>query len=278
MNPNVIFPTFIVVFREALEACLILGIILTVLARLGAKRYFSHVFASAAAAIAFSYAVGLWLAGLTEAGQETMGPILEGCISILAALVLTYMFFWMERQARFLKSEIETKMETALSTKDLFAIVSLPFFAVFRESAETVLFLRAVSIQSGGSISWVGGLLGTGAALGITAFIFVGGKRIALKPLFRGTGILILLMAAGLLGYGVHELNEIGWVPSVIEHVYNINPLLNEKEGIGSFLKALFGYNGNPSLVEMVTYWLYLGMMTWSIRRLRVPVAQKNNS
>src|SRR3989338_2612824 len=111
MDPNIVFPTFIVVFREALEACLILSIILTVLARLGARRYFSHVFASSAAAIALSYAAGLWLAGLTEAGQETMGPIIEGCISLLAASVLTYMFFWMERQARFFKSDIETKKE-----------------------------------------------------------------------------------------------------------------------------------------------------------------------
>lgn len=278
MNEGVVFSTFIVVFREALEAGLILGIILTVLVRLGARQYFSHVFVSSTAAIVLSGAAGLWLAGLTETSQELMGPIIEGCISLLAALVLTYMFFWMERQARFIKSEIETKMEAALSAKDYLAIVSLPFFAVFREGAETVLFLKAVSIQSGGAVSWAGGLLGVGAALTITVFIFVGGKRIPLKPLFRGTGILILFIAAGLLAYGVHELNEIGWIPSVIEHVYNINPLLNEKEGVGSFLKALFGYNGNPSLTEIIAYWSYLAAMSWGIRRLSVPTAKKNNS
>ncbi len=278
MNSSIIFSTFLVVFREALEACLILGIILTVLARLGARRYFSHVFASSAVAIGLSYAAGLWLAGLTETSQETMGPIIEGCISLLAASVLTYMFFWMERQSRFLKPEIETKIETAFSRKDLFVIMSLPFFAVFREGAETVLFLKAVSIQSGGSVSWMGGFLGIGTALVITVFIFVGGKRVPLRPLFRSTGILILFVAAGLLAYGVHELNEIGWVPSVIEHVYNINPLLNEKGSMGSFLKALFGYNGNPSLTEMIAYWSYLAAMAWGIRRLSVPTPQKNNS
>lgn len=269
VSEGVIFSTFIVVFREALEACLIIGIILTVLARLGGQRYVSHVLVSVLLAVGLSYAAGVWLSGLAEANQKTMGPIIEGGISLLAAAVLTYMFFWMERQARFLKSEVETKMEAALSAKDYFAIVSLPFFSVFREGAETVLFLKAVSIQSGGSVSWVGGLSGVALAVGIVSLIFAGGKRIPLKPLFRGTGYLILLIAAGLLAYGVHELNEIGWIPSVIEHVYNINPLLNEKKGVGSLLKALFGYNGNPSLTEIIAYWAYLSMMFLAIRRMR---------
>ncbi len=275
MAEGVVFSTFIVVFREALEACLIIGIILTVLARLGAAGYFSHVLLSSAAAAVLSYVAGLWLSGLTQVDQEKMGPIIEGCISLMAAAVLTYMFFWMERQARFMKTEIETKMETALSARDYFAIVSLPFFSVLREGAETVLFLKAVSIQSGGSTSWAGGFFGLGAAFVITALIFFGGKRVPLKPLFRGTGILLIFIAAGLLAYGVHELNEIGWVPPVVEHVYNINPILNEKAGIGSFLKALFGYNGNPSLTEIVAYWSYLAAMIWGVRRMSVSAARR---
>ncbi len=268
MGQGVIFSTFIVVFREALEAGLILGIVLTVLQRLNAKRFFSHVFAAGGLAIILSYALGIWLSLLTEQAQGSWGPVIEGVISLAACAVLTYMFFWMERQARFIKSEIESRMETALSASDYWAIVSLPFFAVLREGAETVLFLKAVSIQSGGAVSWAGGLLGLGLAAVISFAIFAGGKRIPLKPLFRYTGILIVFIGAGLLAYGIHELGEVGWVPEIIEHIYDINPWLNEKKGIGSFLKALFGYNGNPSLTETIAYWAYLASILFFTRRV----------
>ena len=259
--------TFIIVLREALEASLIVGIILTVLARLCARRYYSHVIGSTLAAIGLSVVVGAWLSGLADATQEKAQGIIEGVISLVAAGVLTYMFFWMERQARLIKSEIECRVETALTAKDDWAMISLAFFAVLREGAETVLFLKAVAIQSGGHVSWAGGLSGMGLAVAIVALIFIGGKRIPLKPLFRSTGVLILLMAAGLLAYGIHELEEVGWVPSFIYPLYNINPFLNEKAGIGSFLKALFGYNGNPSLTEVVAYWSYLVLVSFTVFR-----------
>ena len=268
MNEGSIFSTFIVVFREALEAGLIIGIILTVLNRLGAKRYFSRVIISSGLAVFFSYLLGVWLAGLTEQAQEGWAPVIEGAISLLACAVLTYMFFWMERQARFIKSDIETKMESALSTKDYLAIVSLPFFAVLREGAETVLFLKAVALQNGGPVSWLGGILGCGLAVTLSLAIFAGGRKVPLKPLFRTTGILIILIAAGLLAYGIHELGEIGWVPEIVKHVYDINPFLNEKKGLGSFLKALFGYNGNPSLTEVIAYWGYLTVIFIAAKRI----------
>jgi len=258
---GVIFSTFIVVFREALEASLIIGIILMLLYRLNAKQYISHVFAGIFAALIVSYGLGLWLSSLTESAQGNAGPAIEGVISLAACAVLTYMFFWMEKQARYLKSDIEIKMETALSKQDYLAIVSLPFISVLREGAETVLFLKAVSIQSGGSVSWAGGLSGCALALMSCVLLFIGGKRVPIGRFFRITGFFIVLIAAGLLAYGIHELNEIGWIPSGVENIYNINHILNDKKGIGSFLKALFGYNGNPSLTETVGYWTYLSVM-----------------
>ncbi len=266
MSGDSLFSVFLVVFREALEAGLILGIILTVLARLNAARYYSHIAASVALALAASLGAGSWLAGMAESDKEITGKIIEGVISIVACGVLTYMFFWMEKQGRYLKSSIETKVESAVTARDYWALMALPFFAVFREGAETVLFLKAVSFQSGGRISLEGALAGLAAAALVTALIFAGGRKVPLKALFRYTGILIVFIAAGLLAYGVHELNEAGWIPPVIDPVYNINAYLNDKKGIGSFLKAIFGYNGNPSLTEMAAYWLYLGSMVWAMR------------
>ncbi len=258
MNEGTVFATFVVVFREALEAGLIIGIILTVLARLKAHHYFSGVALSSLTALFLSFFIGGWLSSMADNAQDRAKEIIEGVISLAAAGVLTYMFFWMEAQARRIRPEIESKIETALSQKDYFAMVSLPFFAVFREGAETVLFLKAVAIQSGGAVSWIGGVTGLLAATVITGFIFFGGRRVPLKPLFRWTGFFILIIAAGLLAYGIHELEEAKWVPQFIYPLYNINHILNEKEGVGSFLKALFGYNANPSLTEVIVYWSYL--------------------
>jgi len=267
VNEATVATTFLVVFREALEASLIVGIILTLLSRLKAQRYFSHVFASTFAAILASVGAGFWMQALTESTQGKMEKLIEGVISLVAAGVLTYMVFWMDKQGRKIKSDIETKVETALSRNDYLAMISLPFFAVFREGAETVLFLKAISLQGGGSVSFWGGVWGFGLAVSIVALIFAGGKKIPLRVLFRSTGLLILVIAAGLLAYGVHELEEIGWINPLIYPIWNINPILNEKQGIGSFLKALFGYNGNPSLTEVISYWAYLIVVSVLLQR-----------
>jgi high-affinity iron transporter len=264
-----VMATLVVVFRETLEAGLIVGIILTVLHRLRAMRYAPRVWTSVAAAIAVSLAGGWGLSVATEATRERWETAIEGVISLVACAVLTHMVFWMARQAKRIRPEIEARVEAAVSRNELATMMLLPFVAVLREGAETVLFLKAVAIQSGGPASWSGGLLGGGLAAAVTAAIFVGGRRIPLKPLFHWSGLLLLLMAAGMLAYGIHELEELGWIPQVMAPVWNINHLLNEKAGVGSFLKALFGYNGNPSLTEVLGYLSYLALVWMAMRRLR---------
>lgn len=266
MNEGMLLTTFLIVFREALEASLIVGIILTVLARMNQRRYFPHILTSSLAAILVSVMAGLILRSLTENVQGKMEELIEGGISLAACGVLTYMIFWMDRQARTIKSELETEVEHALSTKELFVIMSLPFLAIFREGAETVLFLNAVS-SSSGAVSFWGGVSGFVLAVSIVFLIFVAGKKIPLKPLFKSTGWLLLLIAAGLLAYGIHELEEFGAIPVVYGPIWNINHILNEKEGLGAFLKSLFGYNGNPSLVEFLSYVTYLIVIYYFLQR-----------
>ena len=275
MTDAAVFATFIIVFRETLEAGLIVGIILTVLDRLGALRHARHVWSGAAAAIAASIVAWGVLAGATQSAQGWWEQIIEGLISLAACGVLAYMVVWMDRQAKQIRPHIEHEVEAAVSQRALLAMFMLSFVAVFREGAETALFLQAVAIQNSGLVSLGGGLLGGGLALCVTTLIFVGGRKVPLRPLFRCTGFVLLLMAAGLLAYGIHELHELGWIPPVIDPVWNTNHLLNEKEGVGSFLKALFGYNGNPSLVEVTAYGVYLvTVMTLLRRSSSKPAAQ----
>jgi len=250
--------TFLIVFRETLEAGLVVGIILTVLSQLGAQRYFNHVYLSIGLAIVASVAAAWGLSAVTANVRGDLEKIIEGVVSLVACGVLTYMVIWMKKQSLKMKSSIESRLTAAVSTNDLAVMISLPFVAVFREGAETVLFLKAVSMQSAQSVSWIGGLSGVGLAAVITAAIFAWGKKISLKPFFQTTSILLVFVAAGLLAYGIHELEEVGWIDGIIYPIWNINHILNEKEGVGSFLKALFGYNGNPSLVEFGAYLTYL--------------------
>ena len=273
MWDGTVMATLLVVFRETLEAGLIVGIILTVLARLRAMRYAPNVWTSVFLAVGLSAAAGWVLSLATQATQGRWEKGIEGVISLVACGVLTHMIFWMDRQAKRIRPEIETRVESAISRQDLIAIALLPFLAVFREGAETVLFLKAVAIQNSGAVSLGGGLLGGALAVAVTAAIFVGGRKVPLKPLFRTTGMVLLLVAAGMLAYGIHELEELGWIPQVMYPVWSINHILNEKEGVGSFLKALFGYNGNPSLTEVVGYVTYLIIVALALKRTTQPAS-----
>ena len=269
MNEGSILATFLVVFRESLEAGLILGIILTVLFRLGQKRYVPHVLMSSLAGILTSIAAGLFILHVLSSAQGTVEKVIEGVISLAACGVLTYMIFWMDRQAKRIRPEIEMKVEAAVTQGELLTLMALPFLAIFREGAETVLFLSAIANQGSGAVSFWGGASGFAAAAVVTVSLFALGKRIPLRALFSSTGFFLLLVSAGLLAYGIHELEEVGIIPQVLYPVWNINPILNEKEGVGSFLKALFGYNGNPSLTEVLFYFGYLTAMPLALRKRR---------
>jgi high-affinity iron transporter len=251
------FSGFLIVFRETLEASLIVGIILGFFSRIGAREAFKYVWtgvffaglASVLTAVIFEKVFGKF--------EGRPAEIFEGVVCLIAVAVLTYMIVWMGRQAAGMKQRMEAHLGAAFERREIIALVSFPFFSVLREGAETILFLKAASLQTEGNLFW-GSLLGGAAAVTLVSSMFLFGKRIPLKPFFLLTSVLLLFMAAGLLAYGVHELEEAGLFPVLVEHVWDINHLLNDKEGAGALMKAVFGYNGNPSLGEVILYFSYL--------------------
>jgi len=264
--------TFLIVFREALEAGIIIGIIATLLLKLNGKRFLFHVGVSVALAVLASVSCAWFLTLLTANARGSLEKIIEGVVSLAACGVLTYMIVWMKQQTARVQSNLVSQLKLAVSNQDLLVMISSPFVAVFREGAEMVLFLKAVSLQSGQAISWMGGVAGIGLALVLTLAIFFWGKKISLKPFFQTTSLLLVFVAAGLLAYGIHELEEVGFINGIIYPIWNINSILNEKEGWGAFLKALFGYNGNPSLVEFTAYMTYLGVALSFVFRSKKPI------
>jgi high-affinity iron transporter len=258
--------SLLLTFREGLEAALIIGIILSVLRQVNRRDQERSVWVGIGAAIVTSVGTGLLLNALGLAFEGGMEEIFEGFAMLVAAAVLTWMIFWMQRQAPNLRPSLEQNVQSALDSSGRWALFGLTFVSVLREGIETALFMTATVYSTTPSQALLGGFLGLVVAVFLGYLIFMGGRQMNMKMFFRTTSLILLVVAAGLVAHGIHELQEAALVPIVIEHVWNINPILDENGSIGIFLRALFGYNGNPSLVEVIVYVAYLlqaGVLSW---------------
>jgi high-affinity iron transporter len=254
--------SFLITLREGLEAALIIGIVLAYLSRTGNRRGYKHVWIGTGIGIAISLLVGgiIYLTARELSGRAE--EIFEGSVMFLAVAVLTWMVFWMRKQSINIRDHLYSQVKTAMDSGSSLGLVVLAFLAVGREGIETVLFLfAATQLAESPAYAAAGGLLGLALAAGIGYVLFKGSVRLNLRMFFDVTGFLLILFAAGLLAHGIHEFHEAGLIPPVVEHVWDINTLINEKSTFGRFLTAIFGYNANPSLVEVLSYGVFLAVV-----------------
>jgi high-affinity iron transporter len=256
-------------FREGLEAALILGIVLGVLRRIGRRDQEKLVWLGAGLAVLASLAAGLALYALGISLEGWAEELFEGLAMLFAAGVLTWMIFWMDREGRAIQAGLEQDVRLATKGSGRWAIFSLSFVAVFREGIELALFLTAAAFTATAGATVAGGLVGLGLAVVAGWALFATTVRLDVGTFFRVTSILLLFFAAGLVAHGVHELNGAGIVPAVVEPVWNLNPILDEGSGLGQILKTLLGYNGNPSLTEVVAYIGYWVVVLLALRMRR---------
>ncbi len=251
--------SLLLALREGLEAALIVGMLLGAIQKMKVPHLRKWIWAGVLAAIVVSVAAAF---GLNAIGAEFEGrgeQLFEGIMMTLAALLLTWMIFWMHRQSRYLRQNLEAGVSRAAAKNNSGgALFLLAFTTVAREGIELALFLIAVRVASEPVSSLLGALAGLSLAVLLGYTLFTTTYRLNVQRFFQVINFLLLLFAAGLLAHGVHEFNEAGLIPAVIEHVYDINAILPEKSTVGSLLTALFGYNGNPSLTEMLTYLIFL--------------------
>jgi high-affinity iron transporter len=258
--------SFLLSLREGIEAALIIGILLGALRQMKREELLPTIwFGTLSAAIVSLLAAIL----LTTLGLEMKDPgeaIFEGFTMLIAAGLLTWMIFWMSRTARTLKSDIEANVQRAsqIGRRALFFVA---FIAVLREGIELALFLTASVFASDALQATLGAILGLGTAILLGWTIFATTVRLDLRRFFQVTGFLLILFAAGLVAHGVHEFNEVGWISSIIEHVWDVNAIVDENSTFGLLIKALFGYNGNPSLTEMLAYGAYFVVVFFGLRK-----------
>lgn len=253
------FSAFLITLREGLEAALIISIILAYLTRSDKRSAFKQVWLGTGLAIAVSLIAGAII--FVVAGEFTgrAEEIFEGIAMLLAAGVLTWMIFWMRKQAVGIRGHLQSQVQSALAGGSSFALLALTFVVVVREGVETALFLFATTrVEESAVLSAVGGILGLAVAVVIGYGLYRGASRLNLRTFFNVTSLLLIVFAAGLLAHGIHEFQEAAIIPFVVEHVWDINHILPEGSGVGLFLKAIVGYNGNPSLIEVVGYVAYL--------------------
>ncbi len=270
-----LFPSLLITFREALEAALIVAIMVTYLRKVGKGELARYAYLGSGAAIGLSFVLGIVIQRIYGGMSDVAAELFEGIASLTAVFVLTYMIFWMTEHSKNIRGELQEKIDVAVSQGELYSITSLAFVAVFREGLETVLFLTTTFFQdAAGTI--LGVILGGVIVLVIANLLMKGTYRLDIKKFFGYSSILLIIFSAGLAGYGVHELIEagenlgydfgiLGETPLDINPPLNPDgtyPLLHEKGVIGSILKALVGYDGNPEWLRIIVYlgyWIFIG-------------------
>jgi high-affinity iron transporter len=269
-------PGFVLALREGLEAALIIGIVLGVLRKIGREALASTVWLGALSAAVLA---GLAAWGLNWLGAEFTGrgeQLFEGITMLLAAGVLTWMVFWMRKQSGAAKQNLESGVREAAGEQGQGALFLLAFLAVVREGIELALFLLAARLTTNSIQELWGAGLGLGAAAFLGWVIFASSRRLSLSRFFQSTNVLLALFAAGLVGLGIHEFNELGWIPAIVENVWNLNAILPDQSALGQVLHTLVGYSSSPSLSQVIAYLAYfavLGGIFW-LKRQPVPLRE----
>ncbi|MBI5841553.1 MAG: FTR1 family protein [Chloroflexi bacterium] len=267
-------PSYLLSLREGLEAALIIGIAIGALRKIRRTDLAPALWLGTFSAVAVSILAAVLLTNFGMSLQGEAEKIFEGLTMLIAAGILTWMIFWMSKQSRTLKAELEEGVNKAAVSTGKRALFWLAFVAVVREGIELALFLTAAffvgdqsQITANTAQTLAGAILGLGTAILLGWTLFATTVRLDLRRFFQVTGALLIMFAAGLVAHGVHEFNEVAWIPSVIEHVWDVNAFVDENSLPGQLLKTLFGYNGNPSLTEVISYFVYLAAIIFVLRR-----------
>ena len=248
---------FLIGLREGLEAALVVSILIAYLVKTGRTDRVRDVWFGVGAAVVLSVGFGAMLtftsSELSFEAQEAFG----GLMSIVAVGLVTWMIFWMRRTARFLKGELEGKIAAALQVGSV-ALIVIAFVSVAREGIETSLFIWSTTQATSGTRPFLGAVLGLLTAAVLGYLLYRSAVQINLAKFFKYTGIGLVVVAAGVLAYGLHDLQEAGWLPGLTSNVFDVSEQVPLSSWYGSLLKGAFNWNPAPTHLELTAWATYV--------------------
>lgn len=259
---------YLIGLREGLEAALVVGILVAYLVRTQRRALLRDVWLGVGIAATFSLGLGALLTlgpqGLSFEAQEAIG----GTLSIIAVGLITWMIFWMGKTARHLKGHLENALENAISV-GRGAVIAMAVLAVGREGLETALFLWA-GITSAGSTSApiIGATAGIATAVVLGWLVYRGAVRLNLRVFFQWTGVFLILVAGGVLAYGVHDLQEAGILPGLGNLAFDVSAAVPPGSIHGTLLKGIFNFSPQTTVLEAVAWFAYVISVMWLFVRM----------
>ncbi|MFJ5778726.1 iron uptake transporter permease EfeU [Streptomyces sp. NPDC093094] len=253
------FSNYLIGLREGLEASLVVCILIAYLVKTGRrdalKPIWTGIGVAVAVALGFGCALEFGSQEMTFEAQEMLG----GSLSLVAVGLVTWMVFWMRRTARHLKAELHGKLDSALQMGTA-ALVATAFLAVGREGLETALFVWT-SVRAAGDGTprpLAGAGLGLATAVLLGWLFYRGALRINLAKFFTWTGGMLVVVAAGVLAYGVHDLQEADFVPGLTDKAFDVSDAIPPDSWYGTLLKGVFNFQPEPTVLQVTVWLLYL--------------------
>ncbi|MDU3157245.1 iron permease [Hafnia alvei] len=254
------FVPFLIMFREGLEAALIVSLIASYLKRTQRTQWLGVVWIGVILAAVLCLGLGIFINETTGEFPQKQQELFEGLVAVVAVCILTYMVFWMRKVSRSVKTHLEGAIDNALSAGkgQGWALVAMVFFAVAREGLESVFFLLAAFQQDVGVQAPIGAVLGLVCAILVGMMIYWGGIKLHLAKFFKWTSLFILFVAAGLAAGAIRAFHEAGLWNYLQDIAFNLTDVLSTHSLLGTFLEGILGYQEAPSVSEVLVYFLYL--------------------
>ena len=253
---------FLIGLREGLEAALVVSILITYLVRTNRESFIRFVTYGVATAIGFSVLLGITLQMIEQSLSETIEPIFAGTISFLAVGFVTWMIFWMKKSARTISGDLRTKLDSAALSGGGLAVAAMAFAAVAREGTETAIFFWAAAHATGNELLSLAGLtLGLIVAVVLGIAFYRSTIKLNLTSFFKVTGVLLTIVAAGVLSYGIHEFQEIGWLPGEDNVILNLSAQLPEGSVLATIMAGLFNVTAKTTALQAVAWVTYVAVV-----------------
>jgi len=261
---------YLIGLREGLEAALVVAILVAYLVRIDQRALLPRLWAGVGLAIGLSLVAVAALQITGAALSDEAAEAFAGIMSLVAVGLITWMIFWMAANARALKAQLHGEVDQALA-RSSWALALVAFFAVGREGLETALFLWTGMRSSGETVAPViGAVLGLGTAVVLGMLIYAGAIRLNLSRLFFWTGIGLVVIAAGVLRYAVHELQEVNWLPGKDEYVLDLSGVIDPAGPVAGVIRAVFNVVPTMTLLELLAWGGYLVVvLVLFVRRVR---------